>query len=892
MEGLLLRQLELFFAKHSQKFESVLELTFALNLEQHGNCCVLLLSRHICEVVLAISQLFGAQTNVNVQRTSLCIELGKRCSTNVEGLKVPADTALNALVREQEILNSIVVILNATLRLCKARQVAAAITGYQLNLTAALLLKHFGITLCFSNSIDVIERHRTESSKGLFFVIFGLFCICSRSNSLFNNFFNNLFNNGLLNNLFSNGLFVFDQSDCIGCICGFVEVFSHSLCNSLLYLFGYVNTVVCVNLVCKFVCNLVSLFTESIFCGFKLDAGNLSVEVIHSLCNSIGSIHVSSFCFFGSNFFCKSFCQSVNAFLNDCIGIVDNVGNNNRFNLGNVAFGFNSDNRISAALFKLDELHADKDRNNNEQNESDENDKCNTDCGAPERNLEIGSKHKGNLACGNVALNNIVGTVLAQAYGVGVFCERLVGAVVDVEIISRHRQTILLCNDISSYGNENAECVAFLCAGDVDGVALVGLQTANCLTGELGGNIQGCSNGIGNTVFTKDNDCTVGSGNNDVVANNGHCCFKGCYVEIIVNKCGDGCLYGVGTGLGNESFAAVVGVLDSSENLCGELFAVCAFNNQLICACTCGGKITVIKEFTTVQNNVVGLLRNSDILNSTNAGLDGVKCIGNVCCQCVVACVNDGCKIFNNHFNGLVVTVVTDCLDVQPCVVTTGEGRDAFPSDGGDLDGGYGNLNLEGLYGVVILLSTFKLYAGVAIYLTDVACYNRNRESGCILNGNSIVTDNAVQCGNGGNANAVVNVVGRVVGGGSNAVCSPSQLCGLDFCRNGNCFTTVGKGDARVACVCRVKYSSSRYAVNRNCTCYSGVAVVDLYPVAVLQFYVGVVAKGNRCCVCVDREDHAANHNREHCYKSHNADEIALACKLNLLMFHNITTFP
>ena len=867
----------------------MLELAFALNLEQYGNCCVLLLSRHICEVVLAISQLFGAQANVNVQRTSLCIELSKRCSANVEGLEVPADTVLNALVREQEILNSIVVILNATLRLCKARQVAAAITGYQLNLTAALLLKHFGITVCFSNCIDVIERHRTESTEGVVIVIIGLFSFCSRSNSLFNNgFFNNLFNN-----FFSNGLFVLNQSDCIGCICRFVEVFSHSICNSLLYLFGYVNTAICVNLICKLVNDLISHFTKSIFSGFKLDVGNLSVEIIHSLCNSIGSIHVS-LCCFGSNFFCKSICQSVNAFFENCIGIFDNIGNNNGFNLGNIAFGFNSDNRISAAIFKLDELHTNKDRDDNKQDESDQNDECNTDCGAPERNLEIGSKHEGDFTCGNVAFNNIVGTVLAQAYGVGIFCGCLGVAVIDVEVVYRQGQAVLLCNDIGSYGNKNAERITLICTGNVDGVALVALQTANCLASKLGRNAQGCGNGVGNTVFAKNNDCTVGSRNNDVVANNGHCCFQSSCIEIIVEESGNGCLYGVSTGLGNQSFAIVVGVLNSGKNLCGKLYAVLAFNNQLISTCVGSEKITVIKELFVVQNNVVSLLCNGDVLDSANACLNCVKRVGNVCGQGVVACVNDSCEIFNDHLNGLVVAVVTDCLDVEPSVVTVGEGSDAFPSDGGDLDGGYGYFNLEGLYGVVVLLSAVKLYVGVAVYVTDVACYNRNRKSSRILNGNVVVANDAVQCGNSGNANTLVNVAGRVVGGGSNTVCSPSQLCGLNFCGNGNFATVVGDGDARsFAYVCGVKYSSSCYTVNFHCTCYSVVAVVGLYPVAVLQFYVGVVAKGNRCCcVCVDRKDHAANHNREHCYKSHNADEIALACKLNLLMFHNITTFP
>ena len=223
-KGLLLRQLEFFFAKFGDQFESVLELALTFNLEQYRNSSVLLLCGHIRKVVLGFSQFFGAECDVNVQGTSLCIELSKRRSTNIEGFEVPANAALNTLVGEQEILDSVVVILNAALRLCKTRQITAAITGYKLNLSATLLVEHFCITLCFSNSIDVIQRHGTKSTEGFLFVILRLFgfgsglCNNLGSNRFFNNlgsnffndsffgsFFNNFFNNffnGFFNNLF------------------------------------------------------------------------------------------------------------------------------------------------------------------------------------------------------------------------------------------------------------------------------------------------------------------------------------------------------------------------------------------------------------------------------------------------------------------------------------------------------------------------------------------------------------------------------------------------------------------------------------------------------------------------------------------------------------------
>ena len=509
----------------------MLKLTFALNLNQYRNSSVLLLFGHIREVVLGVNQFFGAECDVNIQSASLCIELSKRSSANIEGLEAPTDAALNTLVREQEILDSIVIVLNAALRLRKTREIATTITGYELNLTAALLFKHFCITLCLCNSVDVIKRHRTKSSKGSIFVILGVVCFssCNRSN-LFNsgffhnrffcnNFFNHrFFNHNFLNNGFfcnrffynfgCNLFFFFNQGDCIGCICRFVEVFSHSFCNSLKNFVRYISSICfCINLLCQIKCHLVNHIVESTICIAEVDFSNFCVENIHSFCNSIRSINII-FCFFGNNFLCQGVCQTFDAFFNNCIGIFDEIGNDNRLDFGNVTNGFNCDNGISTAVFDLNEFHTDKDREYNENQESNQNEDSNTDCRAKERNLVVGSQHQGDFACRSVAFNNVVSAILAQAYSICTICSGLsaFGCVVEIEVINGNALEILVCYKVSRYGEINSELLTCLSTCNKESVALVFLYTAKSLASKLGGNGKSRIYSIGNTIFAYDND--------------------------------------------------------------------------------------------------------------------------------------------------------------------------------------------------------------------------------------------------------------------------------------------------------------------------------------------------------------------------------------------------
>ena len=918
-EVLLLGQLKLFLTELGDKLESVLELAVALNLEQYGNSCVLLLCGHIRKVVLGVSQLFGAECDVNVQSTGLCVELSKRSSANVEGLEAPAGAALNALVGEQEILDNVVVILNAALRLCKTRQVAATVTGYELNLTAALLLEHFCIALCINHSVDVVQRHRTESAEGFFFLFLSLFSLgsglCNNSffsnrffnnnlfdnfgSSLFNNFFNGFFNNFLSN--FGSNLFVLYESDSVGCICGFVEVFSHSISNCLLNLVGYVCIFCsCINLVCQVKCLLLCHFFKCAVSVAKIDFGNLSVEFVHSLGNCLGSVNVSSLSLFSGNFLCERFCQSINTILDDCIGIVDLIGNNNRLNLGNVAFGFNGDNRISAALFKLDKLHTDNDRENDEQYESDENDESNADCGAPERNLVIGSEHKGDFACGSEAFNNIVGTVLAKSYGVRILCQRLgaFGCIVNVEGINRNALAVLACNEISGYGEVDAEL--FACCSTVNGesIALVCLQTANSLASKLGRNGQGCSYGIGNAVFTNDNDCAIGSGNDDVVTNNGHGSFQLVCVESDTCNGGHGSLYGVNTGLCNLSnlvaVCVVILVNDLREDLGGNELTVCTLNYQLITH-TAVEQLAVIKNFGTVENNVVNLLLEGDLLGGVGSGY-GVKTVGSRSNQLatVGAIIGNG----NDHGDRAIAESLNTGEVITKCVAAL----EAFPSDAVDCDGSYGNVNLKGVNGVVSGILTGEHYVCVSNYVFKTV---NNKGNLGLTKGNFLVVDHALE----GNVRSVNSDVGvgaacRVVNNGCGSGAFPCQGKRLDGCgKRERLAAVVGNGDAGYVCNVRTVelgfFNRNRCVVDFNDN-LAGVdrclAIVGLYPTIglTIELNTRIGSEGNGLCYvcCADREDHAASHNCEHCYESYESNNIALACKLNLLMFHNITTFP
>ena len=466
-EVLLLGQLELFFAELGDQLECVLELTVALNLEQYGNSCVLLLFRHICEVVLSICQFLGAECDVNVQGTSLCIELSQRSSAYVEGLEVPAYAALNALVGEQQILDNVVVVLDAALRLCETGQIATAVTGNELNLTATLLLEHFGIALCLNHSVDVIERHGAKSTKGLFFLFFGFLGFsngCFNNgllnnrflnnglffNNLFNNrfFFNDFFNNFLNHGLFFNNFFVGDESNCIGSIGGLVEVFCHCLCNSGLDFVGNVCFVFfCANLIhqfeyeliCKLACSFLCLGNFCCLVCSKIDSSNFLCHFVHCLCNCIGCINVSGSILSGIGASGDIFNQIVKCLCNNCIGILDLIGNNNGLDFGNVAGGFNGDNGISTALFKLDELETYDHRDNDEQEENDENNDSNTGSGCPEGNLN-GSLGQGfyqvigcngercgkscNVECGIFEFTVCQGRKCSN-YGVGACCRDL-----------------------------------------------------------------------------------------------------------------------------------------------------------------------------------------------------------------------------------------------------------------------------------------------------------------------------------------------------------------------------------------------------------------------------------------------------------------------------------
>ena len=659
----------------------------------------------------------------------------------------------------------------------------------------------------------------------------------------------------------------------------------------MLYFVRYVvGCFFCTNFFCQIACLLLCHCIECFVSIAKIDRCNLCVEICHSFCNSFGSVNLN-LCFFGSNFCCESFCKSVDTILDDFIGIFNNVRNNNGFNFGNVANGFNRDNRISATVFKLEKLHANKDRDNNDQNESNQNDQRDADCGSKERNVVIGSKHKGDLACRNISFNNIVGFVFAHGYGVCILCKRLdaLSAIVNVKIFNNQRLAVLVCDEVGSYGNVNVELFACCSTGNGECVALVCLQAANSLTSEFGGNAQGCRNSIGNTVFTNDNDCTVGSCDNLIVANNVHSCFERCCIEFIVSKCGNGCLYSVGAGSRGSCLATVVGVGDSGKNLLGKLYTVCTCNNKLILVANVGGEdFAIVEEFTAVENNVINLLCNGDVLCVANTVVDYVKCIGSGCNQCVITCVNSACEIFNRKLYGS-ACISTDCLDAGE-VITVSKGSDAFPSNGFDYNRSYACVNLERSYGVVRVVQSY-VNVGVCNVCANGACAKRYSVLSSLCS-NAIVTNNAIECGE-SNCNVCVSVANRIVNNRYRSIVCPCKLCGLNFCGNNDFAAGIGNSDSgsRIY-VCRVEYCSGCFAVHFNRTCYICVTVVILYPVTVLQSNIGALKGNGLYRVCVDRNDHAANHNREHCYKSHDADEVALACKLNLLMFHNITTFP
>ena len=879
----------------------MLELTFTLNLEQYGNCSVLLLCGHIREVVLGVSQLFGTECDVNVQRTGLCIELSKRSSTNIEGLEVPANAALNTLVGEQQILDNIVVILNATLRLCKARQVAATVAGYKLNLTASFLLKHFSIALCLSNSINVIQRHRTKSAKGFFFFVVG-FVGCG-SGLFFNSFFGNFFNN-----FFSNGFFILNQSNCIGCICRLIKSFRHSVFNSLLNFFGYVSTAICFNLVCKLECDLVCHIGNSFITVINCDFGNLSIEIFHSLCNSIGCICIK-FCFFSFNTFSKSVSQSIQVFINCRIGIFDKIGSNNGFNLGNITLCLNRDNSASAGLFNLDELKTNKDRDNNKNNECDKYDQRNTDCGAPERNVEIGSHQEGDLTCGSVSLNNVVGFVCAQANCVGILCSCLSAGtgIIDVKVVDGERQAILICNKVSSYGNADAELIACGSTGDGERVALVLLQAANSLFSKLSGNAQSCLYGIRDTILTKDNDCTVGSRNENVVTNNVHSCFESSYFIAVYGKAiiaaGQRCFYSVGTGLCNSSSTVIVCIRDSRKKFCRKFYTVCTFNDQLI-----DGRsncIAIVDELAVVKYNLVHLLCDGNALGIVNVLTHSIEICNstwNNCGQRMGACINDVCEIYNNQLNSSTV-VVTDCLDAKPSIITIGEGAEALPCDGGNFNRGYVYHNLKGLCNTVVHVVACQDYINVSNNFTNTVCYKGDLVLGICIDRNveAILLQLAIVGSRDHNVLILSVYSIGIVGYGSSSVIaiSPGKACRLNLCGYRVCLiVSVGNGNGGFAYVNTVKLGSCRellaaYFNRDGCVNVVG-SVVSFYPTAVFKIEVGGSGKSNGLYLfcCVDREDHAANHNRKHCYESHDSDEIALACKLNLLMFHNITTFP
>ena len=738
--------MELFFAQHGDQLKSVLELAVTLDLEQYGNSCVLLLFGHIRKVVLGVCQFLGVECDVNVECTCLCIEFSKRCSANVEGLEVPADAALNTLVGEQEILNYVVVVLNAALRLCQARQVAAAVTGYELNLTAVLLLEHFGIALCLGDRVDVIERHGAEAAKAIGIIIvivriFSLGGLFNRSflynlgsnllfNDLFDYFFNDFFNLGsrLFFCNFLCNLFLGDEGDCVGCIGRLIEVFSHQLGNGLFNLVGDI---------CAGSGNLVSQLADQLICQFvgnglcvchlcclvcsKVKLCKLLVELCHSLGSSLGSVNVI-FLFLGGNLLEESVSHIIETVLNDFVSTTNLIGNNNGLNCGSVALGFNRDNGISAASFKTDQHHANKHGNNDDQNESKQNNQGNTDCRCPERSIVFGSNQEGDFTCGNIAFNNIVKTIFAQGYGIlGV--GSLFGAcsrVVDVKISGGKGEQVF-ADKILRNRNTDAEYLVTR-TGDGEGICLVCIQAAKSCTCNLLGNACACYNSGGNTALANNNDSAIGSSNNLVNADNRHGggCIFNLYFGIVQR--GYNCLNGINAGLGNlfgnVAVGIGVGVGDGGKNPLGDNCTVLALCNQAVANARIGiGESAVVYKFTVIEDYVVNRLGNNNgLFNGDVVSQNIVRGYGSyaqlirACCQTVFA--KRFCQgqpfLANLNQNGHRNLAIAESLDVEQLCITVCKGcTGGAPSNGVDLGRSYGNIYGQRSNGVVTVVECY-----------------------------------------------------------------------------------------------------------------------------------------------------------------------------------------
>ena len=331
------------------------------------------------------------------------------------------------------------------------------------------------------------------------------------------------------------------------------------------------------------------------------------------------------------------------------------------------------------------------------------------------------------------------------------------------------------------------------------------------------------------------------------------------------------------------------------ENLCRNI-ALCTLNNQLVTQ-TGVQQVTVIKEFAVVKNNVVNLLVESNGLGGIGSSYS-VNAIGSSCNQSAAI----GSRICNgNNQINLLVAQCSISLDSGE-IITIGERTlSAFPHDGVNNNRLYSNVNLERLYGIVAGIVSGENY----LCISDCALHAIDNKVDGGLAERNVTVNKTIEI-NSGHVNSLtyVGVVIEIVLNFYLAFTCPSKIDRLDGSRNCKCLATViGDGDKSFCIgIFAAEFSSfNRDSIATDCKsnlCRIDLvcAVIGLYPTVglTIEGNTRVSSKGNDLGIvcCIDRKDHAANHNREHCYQSHETDEIVLACKLNLLMFHNITTFP
>ena len=274
-----------------------------------------------------------------------------------------------------------------------------------------------------------------------------------------------------------------------------------------------------------------------------------------------------------------------------------------------------------------------------------------------------------------------------------------------------------------------------------------------------------------------------------------------------------------------------------------------------------------------------------------------------LCCVCI--CQRFVLVANQNGYNQLDLFAAcgfTGCGNVEHCIIAKGILGCAVPLNGGDLNGGYGNVNQNRSYNIVACIGARKDYVCVNGRAAQIVCREGNGGSG---ERNSFACNDfsgIKRCSGKRNCNVYILIVCRIANNRCGAVFFPRELDGCDRCRKNhlllNAANLVGNGDAAcLTCVFAIEGSRDDFSIcvidhngdlaDIDC----GLTVVDLCPATGCRIKgdARIGADGNRLGYGsgVNGEYHSANHKREHCHKSYKSNDVALACKLCLLIFHN-----